>query len=98
MSFWDEHGIFFLLGLVLFPRLTVIFFSHLPGMGLLFWIVFLLFPRIVIPILGAYYYWDTNPVLVVIAFFVSFSGETGEKTVVQRKVSRRHRERLLSNE
>lgn len=98
MNYWEVHGIFFLLGLMLFPRLTVTFFSHLSGMGLLFWIVFLLFPRIVIAILAAYYYWDTNPVLVVIAFLVCLGGETGEKTVVQKKVARRRREYLVDSE
>lgn len=84
-NFWDVHGIFFLAGLILFPRITVYFFSAVTG-GLLFWIFFLFFPRIVIPILAAYHYWDTNPVLVVISFLVCLGGETGEKTVVQRTV------------
>jgi len=87
-SFWDVHGIFFLMGLVLIPRLTVIFFSAVTG-GLLFWIAFLIFPRIVIPILAAYHYWDTNPVLVVLAFLICLSVETGEKTVVKRSVIRK---------
>ena len=93
MNFWDVHGIFFLIGLVLFPRITVIFFSQITGFGLLFWIAFLIFPRIVIPILAAYYYWDTNPVLVVLAFLISLSTETGEKTVVRKAVVRRKPDR-----
>jgi hypothetical protein len=84
-NFWDVHNIFFLIGLVFIPRLTVIFFSAVTG-GLLFWIAFLIFPRIVIPILAAYHYWDTNPVLVILAFVICLSVETGEKTVVKRKV------------
>jgi hypothetical protein len=91
MNFWEVHGIFFLLGLVFFPRITVILFSHVTG-GPLFWIFFLIFPRIVIPILAAYHYWDTNPVLVVLSFVVSLSGETGEKQIVRKTVITRHKE------
>jgi hypothetical protein len=96
VNFWDVHGLFFLLGLTFFPRLTVIFFSHVAG-GPLFWVFFLIFPRIVIPILAAYHYWHTNPVLVVLSFLVCLGGETGEKTVVQKKVVRRRRETLVDN-
>lgn len=92
MNFWEVHGIFFLLGLVFFPRITVIFFSHVTG-GPLFWIFFLIFPRIVIPILAAYHYWDTNPVLVVLSVVVCLSGETGEKRVVQKSVTVRRKTR-----
>lgn len=94
MNFWDAHSIFFLIGLVLFPRITVVFFSQVTG-GLIFWIVFLVFPRIVVPILAAYYYWDTNPVLVVLSFLICFSAETGEKTVVKRRVVRRRHEDII---
>ena len=85
MNFWDVHGILFLAGLTFFPRLTVLLFSHITG-GIFFWVFFLLFPRLVIPILAAYHYWDTNPVLVVLSFLICLGGETGEKTVVQRTV------------
>ena len=85
MSFWNVHGILFLIGLTLFPRLTVILFSYVTG-GVIFWGFFLLAPRLVIPILAAFHYWDTNPVLVVVSFFICLGGETGEKEVVRRKV------------
>jgi hypothetical protein len=91
MNYWDVHGFLFLAGLTFFPRLTVFFFSAVTG-GLLFWVFFLFFPRIVIPILAAYHYWDTNPVLVVLSFLICLGGETGEKTVVQRTVSTRRRD------
>jgi hypothetical protein len=85
MSYWEVHTVFFLIGLTFFPRLTVLLFSHVTG-GLVFWIFFLCFPRIVIPILAAYHYWDTNPILVVISFIVCLSGETGEKVVARQAV------------
>ena len=94
MNYWDVHGLLFLLGLTFFPRITVLFFSHVTG-GLLFWIFFLLFPRLVIPILAAYHYWDTNPILVILSFFISLGGESGEKSIVKRKVIRRTRSREI---
>lgn len=66
MSFWQEHGIFFLLGLLCFPRLTVWLVSAVTG-GFWFWIMFLFFPRTIIAILAAVTYWDTNPILVFIS-------------------------------
>lgn len=96
VNYWDVHGILFLLGLTFFPRITVLFFSGVTG-GLLFWIFFLFFPRLVIPILAAYHYWDTNPILVILSFLICLGGETGEKTVVQRKVVRRRRERIVDS-
>ena len=93
-NFWQVHGLLFLAGLVFFPRLTVILASHVSG-GPLFWSFFLVFPRIVIPILAAYHYWDTNPVLVILSFLICLSAETGDKTVVQRKVVRRRRREVF---
>lgn len=84
-NFWELHGLLFLAGLTFFPRITVLLFSGVTG-GLLFWIFFLILPRIVIPILAAYHYWDTNPVLVILSFIICLSAETGEKAVVRKKV------------
>jgi hypothetical protein len=90
-NFWNVHTFLFLIGITFFPRITVFFFSHVVG-GLVFWIFFLIFPRIVIPILAAYHYWDTNPVLVILSFIICLSAETGEKEVVRRKVVRQRRD------
>ena len=89
-NFWEMHGLLFLAGLTFSPRITVLLFSGVTG-GLLFWIFFLIFPRIVIPILAAYHYWDTNPVLVIVSFVICLSAETGEKAVVKKKVVVRER-------
>ena len=87
MSFWDVHGVIFLLGLMVFPRITVFFFSTVTG-GLLFWIAFLIVPRIFIAILAAYNYWDTNPILVILAFLWCLGGETTEKEATRRAAQR----------
>ncbi len=91
MNYWEHHGILFLVGLTLFPRITVILFSGVTG-GPIFWVFFLILPRLCIPILAAAHYWDTNPILVILAFIICLSGEGGEKRVVQKVVIRERRE------
>jgi len=90
VNYWEAHGLLFLLGLIFFPRITVLLFSRVTG-GLLFWIGFLIFPRIFIAILAAAHYWDTNPILVILAFAVCLSGEGGEKKVIHQTVFVRRR-------
>ena len=84
MNFWDVHGIIFLLGLCFFPRITVWFFSTVTG-GFLFWLGFLLVPRIYIAIIACYNFWETNPVLCVIAVLSCLGGEGTEKNTITRK-------------
>lgn len=89
MSFFDVHsilgGLLFMLGLMLFPRITLIFFSSVTG-GILFWIVTMIMPRIIIAILAAVYYWRTNPILVIMTFLWCLGGEGAEKEVARRSV------------
>lgn len=84
MDFWQVHGILFFLGLMFFPRITVFFFSAVTG-GFLFWLGFLIFPRIFVAILAAVHYWDTNPILVILAFLWAIPGETTEKKCLNRR-------------
>jgi len=83
MDYWAVHGFWLLVGLTFLPRLTVIIGTLVGALalsyGILFWIGFILFPRIFIAILAAYNYWDTNPVLVVIACLLCLGGEGCEK-------------------
>lgn len=82
MNFWQVHGIFFILFLCLFPRLTMlctgIFFSW---MSPLFFFGWLLIPRLTVAILATSVYFDTNPVLCVITWIWALSGESTEKKV-----------------
>lgn len=78
IDFWDNHGVFFLFFITLFPRLTLLF-SSVPFGGLLWWLGFFFAPRILVAVLASIAYWQTNPILVVIAWFVAISGETAEK-------------------
>lgn len=81
MSFWAVHGIFFLIFACIFPRLTLLFGTNI-SFGLLGWLGFFFAPRFTIAAYSYWFYWDTNPILVLFAFVNAFLGETGEKTIV----------------
>ena len=78
IDYWDNHGIALLFFLTLFPRLTLVF-SSIPFGGLLWWLGFFFAPRLLVACLATLAYWNTNPALVVVAWFVAISGESAEK-------------------
>ncbi|MFT6067781.1 MAG: hypothetical protein ACJAT2_001124 [Bacteriovoracaceae bacterium] len=95
-NYWENHGVFFLIFITLFPRLTLLF-SSVPFGGLLWWLGFIFAPRILVATLATITYWEVNPILVVISWLVAISGESGEKSVLNTQVrvvrtggSRRH--------
>ncbi len=95
-DFWHHHGVFFLIFITIFPRLTLLFSSVAFG-GFLWWLGFFFAPRLLIAILATVAYWQTNPVLVVIAWMVAISGETAEKWGFNRQVSIRVGGRSFGN-
>ena len=64
------------IGLAVFPRITLLFVGG--AFGPLAWLGWLFCPHLLVAILGTTYYWDTNPVLCVVAWFVAFAGTGGE--------------------
>ena len=81
VSFFENHGIFYLLGWAFFPRIMFWFVSAITG-GFWFWIGVLLFPRIMVAYWATYYYFDTNPILCIIAWVIALFGESKEKQVL----------------
>lgn len=90
MSFWDAHGIWtgmwLILFLAMFPRLTMLVtgicfmgFAH----PILYFFGWLLTPRLTVAILATSFYWHTNPVLCVLAWMTAFIGESVEKVVIK---------------
>ncbi|MBF0361709.1 MAG: hypothetical protein HQK49_11895 [Oligoflexia bacterium] len=81
-NFWDYRGhiggLFFLFFIALFPRLTLIV-SSVPFGGLLWWIGWFFLPRILVALLATVSYWNTNKLLVVLAWLVAIGGESSEK-------------------
>lgn len=76
MDFFDQHTVIALIGLALLPRITLLVASFATG-GLLWWLGWVFTPHILVAILSLRY-WDTNPVLVVIAWIFALLGTSGE--------------------
>lgn len=86
-NFWDHHGVFFLIFITMFPRLTLLFSSVTFG-GFFWWLGFIFASRFLVAILATLTYIKTNPILVIISWFVAFSGESGEKFYIRKHARR----------
>lgn len=78
-----NHGIFFLVGLAIFPRITLLFFAATP-FGWLAWIGWLFAPHLLVAILSLAY-WDAHPFLVIVAWIMAIIGTGGEGGVASRQ-------------
>lgn len=87
-SFWTFHGFWFVFFMCLFPRLTMLFtgICFMPFTGFLFWLGWVLAPRLVVAILATFLYWQTNPVLCVITWMWALSVSKGESVVIKNKI------------
>lgn len=79
-DFFDNHGVLTLVLLAVFPRLTLLIGSFATG-GILWWLGWLFAPHLLVAFLSLAY-WDTNPVLVVIAWIVALAGTSAETSTV----------------
>jgi hypothetical protein len=89
-SYWDTRGVFFLVFVSLFPRLTLLFSSVASG-GILWWLGWVFAPRILVAMLATVSYWHKNPILVLLAWLAAWGGETGEKTLIVHRTRRAQR-------
>ena len=87
MDYWQVHGWLFLIAATFFPRLTMLFAVSAP-FGWLAWLGWLVAPHVTVAVLATAYYWHTNPILCVIAWFVAFGGTAGESKAASKAVSR----------
>jgi hypothetical protein len=87
MNFWEAHTFLFLPFITLFPRLTMLLAVTAP-FGLLAWLGWLFAPHITVAVLATHYYWETNPILCIIAWFVAFAGTSTEGKAVHYTVVR----------
>jgi hypothetical protein len=83
-NYWDAHGLLLLVGLALLPRLTLLLSSIATG-GLLWWAGWLVAPRVLVATLATISYFETNPLLVVVAWLVALGGESSEKCWLRRR-------------
>jgi len=84
VNFWDVHGLWFILFLMFFPRLTLLFSSVLSG-GFFWWLGWIFAPRLLVAILATNSYWHSNTFLVVLTWFWALGGESVEKKVIVNK-------------
>lgn len=82
-NYWNHHGVFVLIGLTFFPRLTLLF-SSIPFGGLIWWLGWIFAPRALVAVLATLTYWHANPSLVMIAWLVALGGEFSEKAIFVR--------------
>ena len=83
-NYWDIHGVFFLVFITIFPRLTLLF-SSVPFGGLFWWMGFFFAPRLLVAILATVAYWNTNKFLVIVSWLLAVGGESSEKYFIIRK-------------
>jgi hypothetical protein len=81
-DFFDHHSAWALVGLTIFPRITL-FVAFAFG-GFWWWLGWLIAPHFLVAIL-ALPYWDTNPVLVILAWLFALAGTGGEASVANRR-------------
>lgn len=84
VDFFAKHGVFFLIFITIFPRLTLLFSSVAFG-GFFWWLGFFFCPRILVASLATVAYFHTNPLLVTISWIVALGGETLEKVGIGGK-------------
>jgi len=84
IDFWQVHGWGFLICMFFFPRFTMLFAT--PWGGFLWWLGLILAPRITAAILAAMIYGQSNIVLVVFAWILCLSGESGEKQAINTQL------------
>jgi hypothetical protein len=90
IDYFTKHGWFFLVFLAFFPRFTLLFSGLLLNSvefgGLLWWGGFFLTPRILVATLATISYWNTNQVLVILAWLIALGGESSEKIFIKRNI------------
>lgn len=92
MDFFVAHGtlfgVFLLFALAFIPRISMVcmlIWGALTGGGFFWWAGLLFVPHIVVAVEATSNYWDTNPVLCVLAWLVAFGGTFSEGSTVKPK-------------
>ena len=80
-SFWDYHGMWFLIFMFFFPRLTMLFATTVT-FGVLAWVGWFFVPRFVGAFYATVYYGDQNTFLCALAWIIAILGCLGEGGLV----------------
>lgn len=79
-----EHYALVLIGLAIFPRITMLFVGG--PFGVLHWLGWFFAPHITVAIIGTLRYWDTDPFLCAVAWVIALVG-TGSEAESSRRVA-----------
>ena len=71
MDFWIQHSIWFILGLLLWPRMLLIYFGLIPTMSVPPILGMLMVPRMFLAGILTPMYWETNPILISICWILA---------------------------
>lgn len=86
-DFWNFHGVWFLIAMFFFPRLTMLFLTSTGG-GFLYWLGWLLMPRLTVAIIATILFNEHNTLLLVFTWVWALGGEFGEKSVAKSTISK----------
>lgn len=85
-NFWDYHGFLFILAMFFFPRLTMLFATTVGG-GFLYWLGWLVAPRLTVAIIATSLFYEHNVVLLIFTWIWALGGEFGEKATIKSRTS-----------
>lgn len=71
MDFWDQHTVLFVIGLILWPRMLLIYFGFIPPMSIPPILGLLFVPRMFLAGVLTPMYWGMNPTLIVICWILA---------------------------
>ena len=71
MDFWNDHTILFVIGLIICPRILLLYFGHIPPFSLSHIFGFIVIPRILLTGIITPIYWDANSILIIICWILA---------------------------
>jgi len=71
MDFWDQHTALFVIGLILWPRILLIYFGFIPPMSIPPILGMVFIPRMFLSGISTPMYWATNQTLIVICWILA---------------------------
>jgi len=71
VDFWAQHSILFVIGLILWPRILLIYFGFIAPMSIPPILGMVFVPRMFLTGILTPMYWEVNPILIVICWILS---------------------------
>ncbi len=71
MDFWSQHGIFFVIGIVFWPRILLLYYGMIPQMQFPPILGFLFVPRMFLMSCISILFWDSNAIIISICWILA---------------------------